>query len=180
MKVERVPDVEPILLWERKLRNIKCDPVQVFGEDLANLAKKLEATCKHAEGVGLAAPQIGVFQRVAVIHYPCTGPMRVLVNPVIDELNSKGEDTQFEACLSLPGGGGIRAMVRRPYSIEFSYQDITGKRFEEKAEGYLARAISHEVDHLDGIFYIDRVSSTVRDMVLRKFQQWNRRSVVVS
>ncbi len=110
-------------------------------------------TMRAAPGVGLAAPQVGVPLRVAVIEVEKT--LRTLVNPEIVECS---EETQTgpEGCLSIPG---YWAEVTRPMKVRVRALDRTGKRFTTTAEGFLARAFQHEIDHLDGVLYLDRLPS---------------------
>ena len=125
-------------------------PVEVFNERLQILIEDMKETMCLAEGVGLAAPQIGVLKRVAVIDI---GEGFVeLINPEI--LYEEGEVVGREACLSVPG---LLGEVARPEKVKVSAQDVSGKPFEFTGEGLLARAICHEIDHLDGILYIDKV-----------------------
>jgi len=181
MEIKALPKPASILLWDKKLREKPCDKVVKFDEELAFLGEVLKSTCYVNNGCGIAAPQIGDFRRVALVHYPAESEAFVMVNPVIDEINSKGEQIDFESCLSLPcstsSGERVRrgAKVRRCRDIVYSYQDITGRRIEATATGMLARIICHESDHLSGIFYIDRINSIARDFVMRDYQNFVRR-----
>jgi len=178
MEIKPLPEPAKILLWDRKLREKPCERVLKFDEELAALGELLKSTCYHYRGCGIAAPQIGVFKQVCVVHYPEDAQPFVLVNPVIDEINSRGEQIDFESCLSLPcasrSGERIRrgAKVRRCNEVVYSYQDLTGARIEDRATGMLARIIQHETDHNRGIFYIDRIGSIARDFVLRDYQNF--------
>ena len=170
--VAPLPPPVPIVLWSRHLREKPCSPVKEFDGKLEELVQKLTSTCYASNGVGLAAPQIGEFVRVAVIHYPPEKPAYPIINPVIDEINSKGEQVDYEACLSLPTTCRVNVRVRRCQEIVFSYQSITGSRIEDKASGMLARVIAHEIDHLNSIFYIDRIGDLSRSLVLRSYQKY--------
>lgn len=139
------------------LRN-PSDPVTDFGPSLQQLIQDLLDTLLHHKiAVGLAAPQIGVKLRVAVINtqkekIPSTS--LILINP--KTLSTAGKkDRKKEACMSLPG---FQGEVERRHKIAISYQNITGGTEHLEADGYLARVVSHEIDHLDGILYIDRMS----------------------
>ncbi len=135
-------------LGEDALRKT-CKPQEKFDLRLWTLLKDMADTMYKAEGVGLAAPQVGILRRVVVID---VGDGLVeLVNPVIVE---RGEETQCgrEGCLSLPGRQGV---VTRPRKVKVKAQDRKGKPFEFEAEGFFARAVCHELDHLEGRLYVD-------------------------
>jgi len=105
----------------------------------------------HADGVGLAAPQIGILKQVIVLDlYDDEGPM-ALINPRI--IDKKGKQIEEEGCLSLPGRHG---MVERPYEVTVQYEDVTGDSYELTGEELLSRVLCHEIDHLNGILYIDK------------------------
>ena len=129
----------------------KCFPVEVFDEKLFALLDDMKETVKKEQGAGLAAPQVGVLRRVAVVDVE-EGYFE-FINPVIKQ--QKGEQSGWEGCLSVRGKNGI---VSRPMKVTLSYQDRNGEKFIVKAKGFFARAICHELDHLDGILYIDKAS----------------------
>ena len=112
------------------------------------LLRDMKETMNKADGVGLAAPQVGILRRVVVIDVG-DGPIE-LVNPEIIE--AEGEQAGAEGCLSIPGRTGY---VVRPNKVKVKAQDRNGKPFEIEGEGLLARALCHEIDHLDGTLYID-------------------------
>ena len=152
--------VRRIILANDPLLRKKSKKVKHFGETLQVLIDDMVETMKAANGVGLAAPQIGVLERVIVIQlpegeeYPQGGKLFALCNPQI--IRAEGEEEGEEGCLCLPGYVGA---VKRATSVTVKAQDRRGKKVRIKAEGFLARAFQHEVDHLDGILYIDRVES---------------------
>lgn len=128
----------------------KSRPVTQFDERLHTLLDDMRETLIQADGVGLAAPQVGVLRRVVIVY---TGETYVeLVNPVITHV--EGEQTDPEACLSLPGVCGT---VSRPYNVKVQAQDRFGSSFEVGGEALVARAFCHELDHLDGILFVDKV-----------------------
>ena len=137
-------------LGEDVLRKI-CKPVEKFDLRLAILLKDMADTMHDADGVGLAAPQIGIVRRVVVIDVGDEHGVIELVNPVITE-RSEEMQTGREGCLSLPNRQGI---VTRPMRVKVHAQDRHGRPFDLEGEGLLARAICHELDHLDGHLYID-------------------------
>ncbi|GIO04497.1 peptide deformylase [Brevibacillus reuszeri] len=142
-----VPFGEPIL---RKV----AKPVVDFNDRLAKLVDDMVDTLYAVEGrAGLAAPQIGILKRVVVMD--CGDGLIELINPEI--LESHGEQIGPEACLSLPGYSGI---VKRSNYVKVKSNTRTGERFILEAEDYLARCIQHEIDHLDGILYVDRIEGT--------------------
>ena len=134
----------------------KCFEVTVFDEKLATLLDDMKETVRKEEGAGLAAPQVGILRRAVVIDVD--EGFYELVNPVIVE--SKGEQTGWEGCLSVRGKRGV---VTRPQTVKVEYFDRTGKKKNLTARGFFARAVCHELDHLDGILYIDRAEKVVKD-----------------
>lgn len=120
------------------------------------LLRDMKETMNKADGVGLAAPQVGILRRVVVIDVG-DGPIE-LVNPEIIE--AEGEQAGAEGCLSIPGRTGY---VARPNKVKVKAQDRNGKPFEIEGEGLLARALCHEIDHLDGRLYIDVMDHEIFD-----------------
>ncbi len=144
--------VKPILtLGDPRLR-LKGEPVDSFGKYLHELLDDLTHTMRDAPGVGLAAPQVGEAMQVCVIEVE--GHLYELVNPVITR--SSGEDNDLEGCLSIPG---YVAYVTRKEKVWVEAQDRNGKRIKSVGTGLLARAMQHELDHLDGKLYIDYLES---------------------
>ncbi len=131
------------------LRKI-CRTQLTFDEKLANLLDDMADTMYKAEGVGLAAPQVGILRRICVIDVG--DGLIELVNPVIVE--KSGSQTGSEGCLSIPERFED---VKRPMNVTVRAQNRKGENIEIRGEGFLARALCHEIDHLDGILYIDRV-----------------------
>ena len=129
----------------------KCFPVETFDETLFTLLDDMKDTVKKEEGAGLAAPQVGVLRRVVVVDVE--EGYYEFINPVI--VSQKGEQSGWEGCLSVRGKSGI---VSRPMKVKLSYQDRTGEKKLLQAKGFFARAICHELDHLDGVLYIDRAT----------------------
>lgn len=130
-----------------------CRKQEKFDLRLHLLLKDMADTMYKAEGVGLAGPQVGVLRRVVVIDVSeDRDELLELVNPEI--VATEGKQTGREGCLSLPGRQGI---VTRPDKVTVRYQDRKGVEWEMEAEGFLARAVCHELDHLDGVLYIDKM-----------------------
>ncbi len=149
MVEENVVSTRPILPIDHPLLRKVAEPVTEFDQWLRDLADTMFTTLHAAEGVGLAGPQIGQTVRLFVAEYE---DQRVaLCNPVIT--SKDGETTGAEGCLSLPGFVGIG--IKRAERIEVQAQDLHGKRVELAAEGLWARILQHEIDHLDGILFLD-------------------------
>ena len=129
-----------------------CRPVEKFDSKLGMLLDDMAETMHQADGVGLAAPQVGILRRAVVVE---TGEenMLELVNPRI--LEQSGEQDGAEGCLSVPGKWG---MVKRPNYVKLQAQDRFGNWFEVEAEALIARCFCHELDHLDGHLYTEKVS----------------------
>lgn len=145
-----VTDGDPIL---RKV----CRPVEKFDERLAMLLDDMAETMHKADGVGIAGPQVGIMRRICIVDiYDETGAIE-LINPVVVE--KSGEQTGGEGCLSFPGKWGT---VTRPMNVTVRAQDRNGKTFEISGEGLKARALCHEIDHLDGICFVD-IAKDIRD-----------------
>ena len=140
-------------LGEEKLRKIS-KPVEKFDLRLRILLKDMADTMYKANGVGLAAPQVGILKRVVVVDIG--DGLIEMINPEI--IHSEGEQTGSEGCLSVPGRSGV---VTRPNVVTVSYQDRNGDEYEATAEGFLARAFCHEIDHLDGVVYVDKMEREI-------------------
>lgn len=139
-------------------------PVVKFDQELADLCSDMFDTMYEAEGVGLAAPQIGLNLRLFVLD--CDGIKLIAANPEI--INTEGEQSGQEGCLSV---GKIPAVVTRPLKARLRAQDENGEWFERDAEGYAARAFLHETDHCNGTLFIDHLPKMRRDMVVKRFKK---------
>jgi peptide deformylase len=139
-------------------------PVTKFDRELEELCADMFDTMYDAEGVGLAAPQIGVSLRLFVMD--CEGIKLVAANPEI--VHTEGEQSSPEGCLSV---GKVPAVVTRPMKARLRAQDLKGEWFESEAEGYAARAFMHETDHCDGKLFLDRLPKLRRAMVIKKFKK---------
>lgn len=147
--------VLPIRLYPDPVLRVQCAPVEEFGADLRRLVADMIETMHEAPGVGLAAPQVGVELRVAVADATAgmdPDAVRVLVNPRV--VHSAGVDTDTEGCLSIPD---FTEKVTRPATVRVAAFDLEGAPFEMEAEELEARAIQHELDHLDGVLFVDRL-----------------------
>jgi len=152
-------------------------PVAELGPELARLVADMIETMHAAPGIGLAAPQVGVARQVAVVDLSVgkdPSALHVLVNPRVVERH--GLATEVEGCLSLPG---ISDKVDRPERIRLAALDGEGQPFELAAEGWLARAICHEVDHLAGVLFIDHLRGLRRERARRQLKRLVAEEVAV-
>lgn len=140
-------------IGDEKLRK-HCKPVEKFDLRLRILLKDMADTMYKAEGVGLAAPQVGILRRAVVVDVG--DGLIELVNPEI--IHTEGEQSGAEGCLSIPGRSGV---VTRPNIVTVRAQNRNGEVFEATAEGFLARAFCHEIDHLDGVLYVDKMDREI-------------------
>ncbi len=148
------------------------EDVTEFGEDLKTLVEEMFESMYAAHGIGLAAPQIGLSQRLTVIDVNFKkdpADKLVLINPEI--VAREGKQFEEEGCLSLPE---IREKVNRAAKVKVRAQNVVGEWFEVEGEELLARALQHEIDHLDGVLFIDRLSRLKRDLVLRKIKKMQK------
>lgn len=158
--------LRPILLFPDPILRQKAEAVSAFDGSLASLVSDLQATMYAAPGVGLAAPQIGDLRRVAVVDIDPSGPrseLHVLVNPRL--VARAGAEIEVEGCLSIPG---FTERIERPLAVRVAAQRLSGEPFEIEAEGFLARALCHEIDHLEGILFIDHLRGLRRQLAMRK------------
>ncbi len=161
--------IYPIVKYGSEVLETVAAPVKKFDEELQKLTADMFESMYAAEGVGLAAPQIGLSLRLAVVDVT-TGKnpeaRLVLANPEI--IHMEGEQREDEGCLSLPG---FRGAVVRPQYVTIRAQDITGKPYEMRGEGLLARAFCHEIDHLNGTLFIQHLGMLKRDLIKRKVRK---------
>lgn len=156
-------------------------PVIEFNDELAELCHNMLHTMYHAPGIGLAAPQVGISQRIFVMdidfdreevtradgeiehQYENLNP-RIIINPEFD--NKEGEILYEEGCLSVPG---VYEQVKRAEKVTLHYQDVKGERHSLEAEGLLSVCLQHENDHLDGIVFLERLSMIKKNLLMKKF-----------
>lgn len=161
--------IYPIVKYGDPILEKPTATVTKFNEELEQLAEDMFASMYAAQGVGLAAPQIGLGMRMTVIDV--TGGKNpeakiVLVNPEV--IHFEGEKREEEGCLSIPG---FRGYVVRPQFVTVRAQDAKGETFEIRGEDLLARAFCHEIDHLHGILFIQHLSMLKRDLIKRKIKK---------
>lgn len=142
----------------------KCRPVTAFDEKLWMLLDDMNETLNEAQGLGLAAPQVGILKRVVVIHM--NDEVLEMVNPEIIE--RRGEQECMEGCLSIPDQWGI---LKRPQYVKLRYRDRNGDLYEIEGEDLFASCASHETDHLDGVLYIDKVIRMVDPSELEQTEE---------
>ncbi|MFL6198361.1 MAG: peptide deformylase [Thermoanaerobaculia bacterium] len=155
----------PIRIHPDPVLRVKCRDVAEFDEKLRRTAADMVQTMHAAPGVGLAAPQVGLDFRLAVIDLSVgedPKQLYVIVNPEVAE--REGSETAEEGCLSLPG---ISEKVERPTLVTIKAQDLQGKPVEIRAEGWLARAFCHEIDHLNGVLFTDHLRGLRKERVKR-------------
>ncbi len=140
-------------------------PVDEFGPGLKVLADDVRDALVTASAIGLTAPHIGVSARVMVIRMSPEQAPHVYVNPAL-VWASADTATYEEGSVSMPG---VRERITRPARIRFGYKDLDGADHEEEADGFLAAVIQHEIDQLDGVFWIDRLSRLKRERLLKRF-----------
>lgn len=140
------------------LRNV-CNPVTKFDMRLSLLLRDMAETMYKENGIGLAAPQIGITRRMAVVDVSEDGSgLMELINPEI--IAKEGECEMVEGCLSVPN---MRGLVRRPEKITVKAQNKKGESFQFDADGLLSRCIQHEIDHLNGVLYVDIMEYEVEE-----------------
>jgi len=166
--------IRPILVIPDPRLKQPSEPVEVVTDDIRRLADDMLETMYDAPGIGLAAVQIGVMKRILVLDVSREGeekrPM-VFINPEI-VWSSEETSTYEEGCLSIPE---YYEEVERPARVRVRYVDRDGKAQEIEADGLLATCLQHEIDHLDGVLFLDHLSKLKRDRVMKKFSKVARR-----
>ena len=161
--------LRPIVLYGAEVLSKPSKPVTNISDSTIQLVKDMVETMYKAPGVGLAAPQVGVGERILVTD-PTAGEKRnqliTIINPEIAV--SEGEQFEDEGCLSIPG---FSALVLRPQKVILKGVDLNGKDITIEGKDLLARAFSHEMDHLNGVFFLDHLSFLKRDLIKRKIKK---------
>ena len=159
----------PIRIYPDPVLRVECPEVERFDDGLRRLAENMVETMHDAPGIGLAAPQVGVELRMAVVDLSVgedPDQLHVLVNPEVVE--EAGRTVEMEGCLSLPE---ISDKVPRPQRIRIRARAVDGEPFELEAEDWLARAILHEIDHLDGVLFVDHLRGLRRERARRQLKR---------
>lgn len=148
---------------------LKAKPIELFDDELAQFVEDMIETMQAAEGIGLAAPQVGVSKALCVVDVGLIEEGKkpqAYINPeIVDEFGEK--TTLEEGCLSIPG---VNEEVTRIEGIRLRYQDLHGKSHEMQCTGMLARVLQHEIDHLHGIFFTDRLGPMKRKLLAKKLR----------
>jgi peptide deformylase len=169
VKTAKTAKIHEVVKWPEPVLMKPAERVTVFDAKLKKLTEEMFESMYEAQGIGLAAPQISISQRITVIDVSFKkNPEEklVLINPEIIE--REGKQLEEEGCLSLPD---IREKVSRSEWVKVRAQDVNGAWFETEGTELLARAMQHELDHLDGVLFIDRLSRLKRDLVIRKIRK---------
>lgn len=164
--------VRDVLIYGNPILRQKAVPVKEFGPELKQLVQEMFDTVVAVDGVGLAASQVGESVRVMVLDLQREDQEPLMI-PIINAelLESGGESEIEEGCLSVPD---IKETVTRPEWIRFRYQDLEGQWHEVRADGIMARVVQHELDHLDGILFVDRLGIAKRTLLSGKLKQMAR------
>jgi len=161
--------IRPIVLWGSEVLETPSAPVTNVTQAEIKLVKDMIETMYKAPGVGLAAPQVGVSKRIMVTDASAgekTDHLITIINPEI--IATEGEQYEEEGCLSIPG---FSATVVRPKKVVLRGVDLNGKEIIVEGFDLLARAFSHEMDHLNGVFFLDHLSFVKRDMIKRRIRK---------
>ncbi len=161
--------IHTVVKWPEPVLAKRGEEITVFDKALEKLVEEMFESMYAAQGIGLAAPQIAISKRITVIDVSFRkdpADKLVLINPEVIQL--EGKQTEEEGCLSLPE---IREKVNRAAKVRVRAQNVKGEWFEVEGEELLARALQHEIDHLDGVLFIDRLSRLKRELVLRKIRK---------
>jgi peptide deformylase len=159
--------IRKIIIEPDPILRKKSDPIETVNNDIRKLMKEMLETMYQAPGIGLAAIQVGILKRAVVIDISKDENKKnplFLINPEIFN-RSKEKSVYEEGCLSIPGQF---AEIERPARCNLKYIDLNGKKKELKVEGLLATCIQHEVDHLNGVLFIDYLSKLKKDMIIKK------------
>jgi peptide deformylase len=163
-----------IILPDKRLRSVS-KPVVAIGDEIRTLVADMFETMYEAPGIGLAAIQVGVPFRVIVMDLSkreAEAEPRVFINPEIT-WSSEEKSLYEEGCLSIPD---VHEDVERPARVKIRYLDLEGKPHEEDAEGLFATCIQHEIDHVNGVLFIDHISKLKRERVIKKFTKAAKRA----
>lgn len=155
----------PLLRYPDPRLRTSCRPVEVFDARLAALAGDLAETMRAAPGIGITAAHAGILERLTVIELDGPASQRVFVNPAIEWFSPELQ-RHTEGSVSMPG---VTEEVERPARIRLTYKDLAGDSHTEEAGGLLAICLQHEMDQLDGIFWIDRLSRLKRERIVKKY-----------
>lgn len=156
--------METLRFYPDEILYEKAEPIAEIDGEVAALAESMIETMHSAQGIGLAGPQVGLLQRIFVVHVDGDTP-RVFINPQILRTSMEEVDIE-EGCLSIPA---IYAKVRRPEIVEVQAFNERGRPFTLEADGLLSRVIQHENDHLNGVLFIDHLSERARKRAMKQY-----------
>ena len=162
----------PIRVYPDPVLRERCEEVESFDDALRKLAQDMVETMHAAPGVGLAAPQVGITKRLAVVDVSVgqePESLKILVNPEIVE--AEGREVDSEGCLSIPG---YTDRVQRPTRVQVVARDLDGGEIRLEAEDFEARALCHEIDHLEGVLFVDHLRGLRRDRARRQLKRLAR------
>jgi peptide deformylase len=163
----------PIRLYGDPILRKKAEEIEEIDEDIRKLAFDMLETCKAVSAIGLAGNQVGVAKRIFVVdraHIDLDEEALVMINPEVVETD--GEDLSEEGCMSVPGAF---EQVKRPQKIKIRGLNLEGKKLTIEGEGLLARVLMHEMDHLNGLLFIDHLSSVRRQLLSKKLRDISRK-----
>ena len=160
----------PILRFPDPRLRLKAEPITAIDEGIRVLAQDLTETMRAAPGIGITAPHIGVLKRLVVIQLEADPAPQVYINPRI-VWTSPSMIRHREGSVSMPG---VTDEIERPSRVKIAYQGLDGAEHEEESEGLMAVCLQHEIDQLDGIFWIDRLSRLKRDRLIKQFEKLQR------
>ena len=160
----------PILRFPDPRLRLKAEPITAIDKGIQVLAQDLTETMRAAPGIGIAAPHIGVLKRLVVIQLEADPAPQVYINPRI-VWTSPGMVRHREGSVSMPS---VTDEIERPARVKIAYQGLDGAEHQEDAEGLMAVCLQHEIDQLDGIFWIDRLSRLKRDRLIKRFEKLQR------
>lgn len=162
----------PIRLYGDPTLRKKAEEIKEISQEIKNLANDMLQTCKEIKAIGLAGNQVGVSKRIFVVDRTSVDlneePL-VVINPEIVEV--EGEDLGEEGCMSVPGAF---EQVKRPHKVKIKGLDLEGKEVTIEGEGLLARVLMHEIDHLNGLLFIDHLSSIRRQLLSKRLREISR------
>ena len=162
--------VRPLVYYPDPRLRIPAEPVTTFDAALGDLAGDLVDTMRAAPGVGITAPHVGTPLRLVVIALEGDAEPRIYANPRILEV-SEDRIRHMEGSVSMPG---VTDEIERPARVRVAFQDLQGQARDEEAEGFLAVCLQHEIDQLDGIFWLDRLSRLRRDRAIKRYGRLSR------
>ncbi|MCL4141212.1 UNVERIFIED_CONTAM: hypothetical protein GTU68_035615 [Idotea baltica] len=157
----------PIVTYPSETLKIKCENVEVFDSELHTILNNMAETMYDAPGIGIAAPQVGILKQITVIDLSEDGSELIeLINPII--VNKEGSFTSEEGCLSIPG---YRASIKRAEKVLVKAQNRLGEEFEIEGEELLSFCLQHEIDHLNGVLFTDKLSRLKKSLFLTWYKK---------